>query len=54
MLADVAFPAWAPHPDVWLLIGAIAAGYSVAVKRLGPRLAPTGSAIVTRSYLQLS
>ncbi len=48
MLADVAFPAWAPHPDVWLLIGAIAAGYSVALKRLGPRLAPSGSAIVTR------
>jgi putative membrane protein len=48
VLADVAFPAWAPHPDVWLLVGAIAAGYSVALKRLGPRLAPTGSAIVTR------
>ena len=48
MVADVAFPAWAPHPDVWLLIGAIAAGYSLALKRLGPRLAPTGSAIVTR------
>ena len=48
MLADVAFPAWAPHPDVWLLVGAIAAGYAVAVKRLGTRLAPTGSAVVTR------
>ena len=48
MLADVAFPAWAPHPEVWLLVGTIAAGYCVALKRLGPRLAPTGSAIVTR------
>jgi putative membrane protein len=48
MLADVAFPAWAPHPDVWLLVGAIAAGYAVVLKRLGPRLAPTGSAVVTR------
>lgn len=48
MLADVAFPAWAPHPEVWLLVGAIAAGYAVALKRLGPRLAPTGSAVVTR------
>lgn len=48
MLADVAFPAWAPHPEVWLLVGAVAAGYAVAVKRLGPRLAPTGSAVVTR------
>jgi putative membrane protein len=48
VLADVAFPAWAPHPDVWLLVGAIAAGYAYAVNRLGPRLAPTGSAVVTR------
>jgi putative membrane protein len=48
VLADVAFPAWAPHPEVWLLVGAIAAGYAVALKRLGPRLAPTGSAVVTR------
>jgi putative membrane protein len=48
VLADVAFPAWAPHPDVWLLVGAIAAGYALALKRLGPQLAPTGSAIVTR------
>jgi putative membrane protein len=48
VLADVAFPAWAPHPDVWLLVGAIAAGYALAVKRLGPLLAPKGSAIVTR------
>jgi len=48
VLADVAFPAWAPHPDVWLLVGVIAAGYALAMKRLGPRLAPTGSAIVTR------
>ena len=48
MLADVAFPAWAPHPEVWLLVGAIAAGYAVALKRLGPRLSPAGSAVVTR------
>jgi putative membrane protein len=48
VLADVAFPAWAPHPEVWLLVGAIAAGYAIAVKRLGPSLAPTGSAVVTR------
>jgi putative membrane protein len=48
VLADVAFPAWAPHPEVWLLVGAIAAGYAVALKRLGPRLSPAGSAVVTR------
>ena len=48
MLADVPFPAWTPHPDVWLLVAAIAAGYAVAIQRLGPRLAPTGTAVVTR------
>ncbi len=48
MLADVAFPAWAPHPEVWLLVAAIGVGYAVAVKRLGPRLAPVGSPVVTR------
>jgi putative membrane protein len=46
--ADVAFPAWAPHPDVWLLIAAIAVGYAVALRRLGPRLAPTGTQVATR------
>jgi len=48
VLADVPFPAWTPHPDVWLLVAAIAAGYAVAIQRLGPRLAPTGTAVVTR------
>ncbi len=49
VLADAAFPAWAPHPDVWLLIAGLAAAYAVAVRRLGPRLAPTGTRVVTRS-----
>ncbi len=48
MLADVAFPAWVPHPEVWLLVGVIAAGYTLAVSRLGPRLAPVGTPVVTR------
>jgi len=48
VLADVPFPSWTPHPDVWLLIAAIAVGYAVALTRLGPRLAPTGTAVATR------
>ncbi len=48
MLADVAFPAWTPHPDVWLLVGALGAGYAVALRRLGPRLAPAGTLVATR------
>jgi len=48
LAADVAFPAWAPHPDVWLLIAAIAVGYAVALRRIGPRLAPAGTKVATR------
>jgi putative membrane protein len=35
----VAFPSWTAHPDVWLIIGLIGAGYAIAVTRLGPRVA---------------
>jgi putative membrane protein len=47
MLA-VPFPSWTPHPDVWLLCGLFAAGYAIAVLRLGPRFTPAGQAIVTK------
>jgi putative membrane protein len=43
----VAFPKWTPHPDVWLIVGMVAAGYAIAMVRLGPRLAPT-ERVVTR------
>ena len=48
MPAAVAFPSWTPHPDVWLLVGLFAAGYAIAVVRLGPRWAPRGLPVVTR------
>jgi putative membrane protein len=51
VIADVAFPSWTPHPDVWLLIAVIAAGYAVAISKLGPRLAPAGTPVVTRFQL---
>ena len=41
----VAFPKWTPHPDVWLIIGLLAAGYAIAIVRLGPRLAPAGRVV---------
>lgn len=32
------FPwSWHPHPEVWLLVGALLAGYHWAVRRIGPR-----------------
>jgi putative membrane protein len=36
----VAFPGWTAHPDVWLIVGLLAAGYAIAMTRLGPRIAP--------------
>jgi putative membrane protein len=41
----VAFPKWTPHPDVWLLVAFMAAGYAIAIVRLGPRYAPAGPAV---------
>jgi putative membrane protein len=48
VLAAVPFPGWEPHPDVWLLVALLAAGYAIAVTRLGPRWAVPGERSVTR------
>lgn len=47
-MATVPFPAYHAHPDVWFVVGSIAAAYVFALVRLGPRLAPTGTSVVTR------
>ncbi|MFZ4516557.1 MAG: cytochrome c oxidase assembly protein [Acidimicrobiia bacterium] len=47
-MVTAAIPAWNPHPDVWILIALIAAGYAIAAVRLGPRLAPDPAHPVTR------
>lgn len=48
MIASVPFPAWEPHPDVWIVVGLLALGYAVAVVRIGPQHAPAGQPVVTR------
>jgi putative membrane protein len=48
MPAAVAYPSWTPHPDVWLLVGLFAAGYAIAIVRLGPRWSTPGLPVVTR------
>ena len=50
----VAFPTWTPHPDVWLLVGLFAAGYVIAVVRLGPVTAVPGQPVVTRLQMTSS
>ena len=39
---------WHPHPDVWLLVVALAGGYAWAIRRLGPRLVHPIERAVTR------
>jgi putative membrane protein len=51
VVADAPFPTWTPHPDVWLVIAGLAAAYAFAIRRLGPRLAPTGTPVLTRFQL---
>jgi putative membrane protein len=48
LVGNVPFPAWQAHPDVWLLVAVIGVGYALALTRLGPRLAPTGTPVATR------
>jgi putative membrane protein len=48
VIGEVPFPAWQPHPEVWLLVAVIAVGYALAMTRLGPRLAIPGTPVVTR------
>lgn len=45
MLGAASLPGWTAHPDVWLLVAVLAAGYWVAVVRVGPRVA-TGAPVV--------
>ena len=42
------FPAWEPHPDVLLVVGGLAAGYAIALTRLGPRFVVPGAAVASR------
>jgi putative membrane protein len=48
VVGNVPFPAWQAHPDVWLLVAVFGVGYALALQKLGPRLAPAGTPVVTR------
>ena len=41
-------PGWEAQPDVWLLIAALAAGYWIAIVRVGPQFATPGRPLVSR------
>jgi putative membrane protein len=44
---------WHPHPDVWLLVAALAGGYLWVVSRLGPRHVPAGEEPASRRQVTL-
>ena len=48
MPAVAKLPGWTAHPDVWLLVALLLAGYWIAVVRVGPRFAVPGFPVVTR------
>jgi putative membrane protein len=41
-------PGWEAQPDVWLLIAALAAGYWIAIVRVGPQFVTPGRPLVSR------
>lgn len=47
-LGAAQIPGWEAQPDVWLLIAGLAAGYWIAVVRVGPRFVSPGRPVVTR------
>jgi putative membrane protein len=46
---DADFFRWVPHPEVWLLVGAVIGLYVYAARVIGPKVVPAGSPTVTRS-----
>lgn len=48
MVGAVPFPAFEPHTEAWLIIGLLGAAYATAVVRVGPRLVPPKTPVVTR------
>lgn len=51
-MGEAAFPAWEPHPDVWLIIGLLVAGYATALTRIGPSRVPPGAPTATRFQIR--
>jgi len=44
---------WHPHPDVWLLVVVLLAGYRLAITRIGPSQVRPGEPLATRRQVTL-
>jgi putative membrane protein len=40
---------WQPHPEVWLLVGGVILLAIYALRVVGPKVVPTGTAVISRS-----
>jgi putative membrane protein len=49
--AGVDFWRWQPHPEVWLLVGSVAALAIYAAAVVGPKVVPPGRPVVTRQQV---
>lgn len=51
MILAASFPAWQPHPEVWLLVAGVAALGFYAVRVIGPKVVAAGEPVVSRAQV---
>ena len=51
LAAGADFWRWQPHPEVWVLVGGVAALAVYALRVVGPKVVPAGQPVVTRAQL---
>ena len=51
LAAGADFWRWQPHPEVWVLVGGVAALAVYALRVVGPKAVPSGQPVVTRAQL---
>ena len=51
LAAGADFWRWQPHPEVWVLVGGVAALSWYALRVVGPKVVPAGQPVVTRAQL---
>jgi putative membrane protein len=51
LAAEADFWRWQPHPEVWVLVGGVAALAVYALRVVGPKVVPAGQPVVTRAQV---
>lgn len=51
LAAGTDFWRWQPHPEVWVLVGGVAALAVYAIRVVGPKVVPAGQQVVSRQQL---